>query len=320
MKLDSDVVKSIGEVIEKSNRILIIPHKNPDGDAIGSALGLFQILKNLDKQPEVACFDIPPPVFSFMPNIEQVKQGITSIDHDAIFIMDSGATHLTGFNESHPQLFDKSLEVINIDHHPSNDFYGKYNLVVTEAASTTAVLYEMCAFLDIPIDRYASTCFLTGIYTDTGSFMHSNTDADTLNIAARLLAKGADLRSISKDIFNTTEISTMRLWGRVMKNTYQTDEGVTMSVITKKDFEDTCADYSEMTGAVDYVNSVPGSEYSVILTERDGKVKGSLRTLRDEVDVADIASEFGGGGHTKAAGFTLPGFLEKEIRWKVVDK
>lgn len=320
MKLDTDILKSIGEVIEKSNRILIIPHKNPDGDAIGSALGLFQILKNLGKQPEVACFDIPPQVFSFMPNIEQVKQGITSTDHDAIFIMDSGATHLTGFNESHPQLFDKSLEVINIDHHPSNDFYGKYNLVVTEAASTTAVLYEMCTFLNLPIDRQAATCFLTGIYTDTGSFMHSNTDSDTLNIAARLLAKGANLRSISKDIFNTTKISTMRLWGKVMKNTYQTDDGVTMSVITKKDFKDTGADHSEMTGAVDYVNSVPGSEYSVILTERDGKVKGSLRTLRDEVNVADIAGEFGGGGHTKAAGFTLPGFLEKEIRWKVVDK
>ncbi len=240
--------------------------------------------------------------------------------NDAIFIMDSGATHLTGFNESHPQLFDKSLEVINIDHHPSNDFYGKYNLVVTEAASTTAVLYEMCTFLNLPIDRQAATCFLTGIYTDTGSFMHSNTDSDTLNIAARLLAKGANLRSISKDIFNTTKISTMRLWGKVMKNTYQTDDGVTMSVITKKDFEDTGADHSEMTGAVDYVNSVPGSEYSVILTERDGKVKGSLRTLRDEVNVADIAGEFGGGGHTKAAGFTLPGSLEKEIRWKVVDK
>jgi bifunctional oligoribonuclease and PAP phosphatase NrnA len=320
MKINQEELEKIRKAIEKSSRILIIPHKNPDGDAMGAALGLFQVFANLKKEPEVACYDPPPPVFSFLPNIEKIKIGLKNPDHDLIFILDAGATHLTGFHENHPKLFDKSLEVINIDHHPSNDFYGKYNLVITEAASVTAILYEMCTALDFPIDRDTATCFLTGIYTDTGSFMHSNTSSETLNIAARLLAKGANLRGISKDIFNTTPVSTMRLWGRVMKNVYQTDDGVAMSVVTRKDFEDTGADYSEMTGVVDFVNSVPGAKYSVILTERDGKVKGSLRTLREEVNVAEIAGKYGGGGHTKAAGFTLPGYLEKEVRWKVVDK
>jgi len=319
MELDKNQVKSIGALIERSKRILIIPHKNPDGDTIGGALGLYQVFLNMGKEPEISCYDEPPPVFSFLPNIERVKTGLGNLDYDSIFILDAGATHLTGFNESHPKLFDKSLEVVNIDHHPSNDYYGRYNLVVTDASSVTMILYELCAQLGLPMDRNAATCFLTGIYTDTGSMMHSNTSPDTLIVASRLLAKGANLRSISKDIFNTTKVSTMRLWGRVLRGTYQTDDGVTMSVITKKDFEDTGADYSEMSGAVDYVNSVPGSKYSVILTERDGKVKGSLRTLRDEVDVAQIASQYGGGGHTKAAGFTLSGSLEKEIRWKIVE-
>jgi phosphoesterase RecJ-like protein len=140
-----------------------------------------------------------------------------------------------------------------------------------------------------------------------------------MRIAGRLLAKGANLGSISKEIFNTTKVSTMRLWGRVLRNITKTADGVTMSVVTKKDFSDTGADYSEMSGVVDYVNSVPNSEYSVILTEREGKVKGSLRTLREEVDVAEIAAGYGGGGHTKAAGFTIPGQLQKEIRYKVVE-
>ncbi len=319
MMLDQNEIAKIGQLIEKSNQILIIPHKSPDGDTMGSALAMYQIFKNMSKSPEVICFDSPPPDFSFMPNIEVVKTEITHLNYDAIFILDAGATHLTGLNESHPELFDKTLEVVNIDHHPSNNFYGRYNIVVTNAASTTAILYELITALDLPLDRHAATNLLTGIYTDTGSFMHSNTDSETMIIAARLLAKGANLRGISKEIFNTTKISTMRLWGRVMKNTYQTDEGVSMSIVTKKDFEDTGADYSEMTGAVDYVNSVPNATYSVILTERDGKVKGSLRTLRDEVDVAEIAGNYGGGGHTKAAGFTLSGHLEKEIRWKVVE-
>lgn len=318
MTLDSDVVLRIHRVIEKSQKILIIPHKSPDGDAIGSSLALFLMLKKLGKEPAVICADPSPEEFNFLPAIEDFKASDISLKYDAVFILDCGATHLTDRHNSYPQLFDKSLEVINIDHHPSNDFYGRYNLVKTEAASTTVVLYHLFKQLNYPLDRHIATCLLTGIYTDTGSFMHSNTSAEVLRVAARLLAIGANLRDISKEIFNTTKISTMRLWGRVLKNIHQNSAGVTMSVVRQKDFEESGADYSEMTGVVDYVNSVPNAKYSVILTEREGKVKGSMRTLREEIDVAQIASRFGGGGHTKAAGFTLPGHLEQEVRWKVV--
>ena len=319
MEINHDELQKIDALIKNNNRFLIIPHKAPDGDTIGAALAMFQVLLKMEKEVEIVCADPPSDEFSFLPEIEKIKVDEPSLNYDAYLILDAGATHLTGFHESHPSLFDKSLEVVNIDHHQSNDFYGKYNVVAEDAASTTAVLYEIFQALNYPIDRHIATCLLTGIYTDTGSFMHSNTTADVLRVAARLLGKGADLREVSKEIFNTTKISTMRLWGRVLKNIHQNGDGVTMSVVKQKDFDDTGADYSEMTGVVDYINSVPGAHYSVILTEREDKVKGSLRTLREEVNVADIAAAFGGGGHTKAAGFTLPGKLEKEIRWKVVN-
>lgn len=106
--------------------------------------------------------------------------------------------------------------------------------------------------------------------------MHSNTSSEVFRVASRLMAKGANFRSISKEIFNTTKISTMRLWGRVMRKINKTPEGIAMSVVKQKDFDDTGADYSEMTGVVDYINSVPGAQYSVILTEKGGKVKGSI--------------------------------------------
>ena len=318
MEIDHQELQKIDALIKNNNRFLIVPHKAPDGDTIGAALAMFQILSQMGKAADVICMDPPADVFNFMPNIEKFRVGEPLLNYDAYFILDAGATHLTGFHESHPPLFDKSLETVNVDHHPSNEFYGKYNVVKEEAASTTALLHEIFQVLNYPIDRHTATCLLTGIYTDTGSFMHSNTSSDVLRIAAQLLNKGADLRGISKEIFNTTKISTMRLWGRVLRNAHQNGDGVTMSVVTKKDFDDTGADHSEMTGVVDYINSVPGAHYSVILTEREDKVKGSLRTLREEVNVADIAASFGGGGHTKAAGFTIPGRLEKEIRWKVV--
>ncbi len=319
MKLDQKELEAIKGAIDKAETVLLIPHKNPDGDTIGSALGLYHTLMQMGKSPTIACVDEPGPVFAFMPGIETVKVGIEHIDYDLVFLLDAGATHLTGVHELYPQLFDKSREVINIDHHPTNDSYGKYNVVMPTAASNTMIIYQMMMDLNMPLNRHTATCLLTGIYTDTGSFIHSNTNAETLRMAARLLAKGANLRGISKDIFNTTKISTMRLWGRVLKHTYKTPDGVTMSVITQKDFEECGATYDEMTGVVDYVNSVPNSAYSVILTEKQGAVKGSLRTMNDDVDVSAIASNFGGGGHTKAAGFTVKGRLEKEIRWKVVD-
>lgn len=319
MKLDQNELKRVLEAVNRAENILLISHKSPDGDTLGSALGLYHSLTQLGKHPVVACVDTPAPVYAFMPGIEAMQLGIPHVDYDLIFILDAGATHLTGVHELYPQLFDKSREVINMDHHPTNDYYGRYNLVVPDAPSTTMVVYQMLVDLGLPIDRHSATCLLTGIYTDTGSFMHSNTNAEALRIAARLLAKGANLRGISKDIFNTTQLSTMRLWGRVLRNIYRTPDGVTMAVITKKDFEECGASFDEMTGVVDYVNSVPHSAYSVILTERQGAVKGSLRTLNDDVDVSAIASNYGGGGHTKAAGFTVKGRLEKEIRWKIVD-
>jgi len=319
MILDKNEVKGIGEAIKKASSILIIPHKSPDGDTLGSALGLWHVFRNLGKQSTVACVDPPAPVFSFMSGIQEVVHGIEHIDYDLVFVVDAGATHLTGVHEVFPELFDKSREVVNIDHHPTNDFYGKYNLVVPTAAAACMVVYQMLVDLNLPIDRHAATSLLTGIYTDTGSFMHSNTDAETLRIAARLLAKGANLRGISHEIFNTTQISTMHLWGRVLKNISRTPDGVTMSVVSQKDFEECRATYDEMTGVVDYVNSVPNSIYSVILTEKQGAVKGSLRTLHDNIDVSAVAANYGGGGHKKAAGFTVKGRLEKEIRWKVVD-
>ncbi len=319
MQLDAQEVKKIGEAIQKAETILLICHKSPDGDTLGSGLGLYHSLKAIGKKPTVACIDPPSPEFSFMPEIETVQLGIEHINYDLIFTVDAGATHLTGVHEKFPELFNKSREVVNIDHHPTNDFYGKYNLVVTKAAANTMIVYQLLMDLGLPVTRDAATCLLTGLYTDTGSFMHSNTDQEALMIGARLLAKGANLRSISKEIFNTTKISTMKLWGKVLKGTYQTPEGVTMSVVTKQDFEEAGADYSEMSGVVDYVNSVPNSVYSVILTERDNVVKGSLRTLHDDVNVSEIASQYGGGGHVKAAGFSVKGHLEKEVRWKVID-
>lgn len=320
MELNRNEVLKVGKEIKSAESILLVSHKGPDGDTIGSTLAMYDYLTSIGKDVLPVCTDLIPEPFYFLPHIKAYEQDFAVEDFDLFIILDCGAHYMTNFHETHPQLFDKTLNVVNIDHHPSNDYFGTFNIIETKACSTTRIIYEMFKILNWEINRNIATCLLTGSFTDTGSFMHSNTKSSTLRAAGDLLSKGANLRNIRKHIFKTTPLSTLQLWGRVLKNIHVNDDGVTMTVLNQKDFDETKADYSELTGVIDYVNSVPGSDFSVMLTERDGTVKGSLRTLKSDIDVAAIASEFGGGGHKKAAGFTIPGRLEKEIRWKVVEE
>ena len=161
---------------------------------------------------------------------------------------------------------------------------------------------------------------VTGVYTDTGGLLHSNTKPDVYRTVARLLRAGARRQMIVTSVFRTAKLSTLKLWGRVLEKIAVTEEGGAISAVTEGDFRATGADYAELTGAIDYVNAVPGMRFSLVLSERDGKVKGSLRTLRDDVDVSAMAGRFSGGGHKKAAGFALDGKLKPELRWKVVEK
>lgn len=319
MVLSKIEIHKMASEIQSAQNILLISHKSPDGDTVGSTLALYDYLKSIGKNVVPVCCDLIPEPFYFLPNVEQYQQDFVLDDYDLVIILDSGAHYMTNFQDTHPELFDGTKTVINIDHHPSNNNFGTINIIQTEACSTTRIIYEIFQILNFPLNRNIATCLLTGLFTDTGSFMHSNTQSSTLRTAGKLLAKGANLRAIRKNIFNTTPVSTLHLWGRVLKNIYVNDEGVTMTVLNQKDFDETNANYSELTGVIDYVNSIPNTNFSVMLTERNGSVKGSLRTLKDDIDVAQIASEFGGGGHKKAAGFTIPGRLEKEIRWKIVE-
>ena len=269
---------------------------------------------------EIYCTDPPPEDMFFLPNSESIIHNFSIDDFDLVISVDCGADYMTALTDIYPQLFGGKFPLINVDHHPSNDNFGKWNLVDTSSASTTQILTELFQFLDIEISYKMATALLTGIYTDTGSFQHSNTTPRELKNAAFLQKKGASIHKITKNIFHTNKISTLKLWGRVLDRAYKDEEGITISHVSDLDFIETGADISDLSGVINYLNSVPDAKFSMLLTEKDGKVKGSFRTMRDDVDLAKIASSFGGGGHVKAAGFTMPGKLKKEVRWKIVQE
>jgi len=306
-------------LIDKSEKILLIAHRKPDGDTLGSCIAFYNALEKQGKEVSMACIDEIPERYRYMPDISNFILEFNYHDYDLMIVCDAGASYMTNYHEKYEGIFDGDVPVINIDHHASNDNFGTVNIVDNMSASATMIIYKFFKFAGYDITPTIATALLTGIYNDTGSFMHQNTTPDTLKFAGQLMAYGGRVVDVSKNLFKTTPVSTLKLWGRVLANLKINKEGVAMSVITKQDFDECGADIDELSGAVDFINCVPKTNYTVLLHEdENGNVKGSFRTRRDEVDLEEIASKFGGGGHKKAAGFTVPGRLEKEVRWKIV--
>ncbi|MFH1284363.1 MAG: bifunctional oligoribonuclease/PAP phosphatase NrnA [Candidatus Peregrinibacteria bacterium] len=296
--------------VNKAEKILIISHRKPDSDTLGSALCLKIWLEKEGKDVTLACCDKPSGAFSFMPGIDSFTDEFSPADFDLMIIVDVGASHMTNFHLKYADIFECGVPVVNIDHHASNDNYGNINIVDPTASSTTLILYRMLKYFGVNFDSKMATCLLTGIYGDTGSFMHSNTNKEVFEAAAELMKSGACVAKISGALFNTNTVPALRLWGRVFENSYITADDVVMSVIKDADYDEVGAGPENLSGVVDYLSMVPGVKFAALINEdRKGNLKGSLRTRHAGVDVSRIASVFGGGGHSKASGFIVKGKL-----------
>jgi phosphoesterase RecJ-like protein len=317
---------SILSLFDEATRIVCMTHSNPDGDALGSQLGLVHILERRYPGRTIlsVCRDAVPAPFQYLPGASAIQQNYEPLRGDLLIILDSAEPKMTEFQQMLPRLFSPALaeedgiRTVKIDHHPIGEDFAQLNMVDPEAASSCEIIVDIVDGLNVEITSEAATCLLTGIYTDTGSMMHSNTSAHVYRTSARLLRSGADHSTMVRQVFRTAKLSTLKLWGRILEKVSLTGEGGAVSAVTARDFQMTGANFSELTGAIDYINSIPGMRFSLLLSQRNAKVKGSLRTLQEDVDVAAMAQRFSGGGHRKAAGFSLNGILEQEVRWKVV--
>ncbi len=319
MSLEPTEISRFETTILSAKKIVLMIHKSPDGDALGAMLALYLALTHMGKDVTAASADPVPDSFRFLPGNEHIVHELDSSQYDLVMTLDCGDLRQTKFNDIYPELFAGSKTVIKLDHHPFANDFGDIKLVDTAACASCFILTKIFDTLNVKIRPDMATCLLNGLYTDTGSFQHSNTDPEVLRMAARLLRAGANLPTISKSVFHTTPLSAMRLWGRVLATLKQTEQGITLAVVQGKDFTETQTAPEDLTGVVDWVNAVPNAKFSILLSERDDTIKASLRTLRDDVNVAKIASAFGGGGHVKAAGFAVPGKLTEETRWKITD-
>lgn len=300
--------------IRKSNHIVLISHRHPDADTIGANIGMRIMLEKIfQKKVTSVCADPLPSTLFFLKGNYHIKHVLPE-DYDLIITLDCSTNEQTKF----PEVINKKTAVINIDHHTTNTKYGDINVIDPDAASATEMLYNLFDNFGLDYSKHGATCLLAGMYNDTGSFMHSNTRKETYSIAGKLQSRGADMKTIVKNLFKTHSIEQLRLWGKVLSNARLNKKGTLVSKISTYELDEINASPRELAGVINYLNCVPESKMTMLLSEDlNGNVQGSMRTGNEDVDVSSLCEQFGGGGHKKAAGFTIPGKIVSQEFWKI---
>lgn len=292
--------------IQIANKISLISHKNPDLDTLWSALWMYEIIKNLDKNKEIEliCVDKIPKKMKFLKNIELFQTNFDYKTSDLIIFLDSSMPLVTWLEELHPKLFTKSLNTVNIDHHVSNKLYWRQNIVNANFSSCSMILYDFCETLWFKIDSDLANYLLLWIMSDTWWLRHANTTSETLRIVGNLKECWWDINMIYQNFFNKLNISTLRLWWEIITNSF-IENNVLNAFVNKSDVESFDCDYDDVNGVVDYLNMAKEAYYTTLLTQKWDFIRWSLRTLRNDIDLSKLAQKFKWWWHKKASWFTL---------------
>ena len=306
------------QLILNASRITVVGHTSPDGDVIGSTLGLAFALEKAGKQCTLVSPDPVPASFAFLPGVDRIAHGPVDLEHaDLIIVLDASDTKRLGaVYENNLPLFH-AVPVLNIDHHVTNCFSATVVMKDPAAAAAAEQVALLLEEMEFPLDPIVATCLMTGLVSDTQCFRTPSTSARSLAVAARLLQAGAPLAQIVNWLYNTHPLPKLVLWGKVLSGIRLADK-IVWGHVDLAMLEESRATSEETDGLIDLLAGVRSAEVAAIFKETPGQmVKVSLRST-GSMDVARLASHFGGGGHVKAAGFSLPGLLP-EAETRVLD-
>lgn len=301
-----ELAQSFLQEIKRASRVLVGSHLNPDGDALGSALAVSLMLDTLGIENEVLSHHVAPKNLAFLPGADRIRLHPLKSGHDLAVVVDLDALDRLGQGLPY---FTECPRMIVVDHHIPHQMPGDVRIVDTTAPATSLILTRLFLELGLEITPEIATCLLTGIVTDTGSFRFRNTTPEALNLSAVLLEKGGDMNEVMEEIYRSTPVSAARLLGRVFTGIkLACDDRLGWAVITHGDFVETGSSDEDTEGFANEVLSIDSVQIAILIREtKPNKVRVSLRSRRG-FDVAAVARNFGGGGHTNAAGcnFELP--------------
>ncbi len=297
------------KLIENSSKIYIVGHKNPDGDSIGSAFSMCLALRKLNKNANVIISKYSDS-FSFLPYINEEPSFVKENKFDLLICVDSSDS--TRFDISKED-FDKAKNILMLDHHKKVAPYGNINIIRDDFPATCELIYDFLEFLNVEMDKEIASFIYMGIMTDTGSFNYSSTRPSTLRIAANLVDTGINFSYICDKLNHTMKEAKLKLLAKTIENMEVYFDGkLRYSYIPYSIILSLGLDEEDAEGMTNYLRLPEKTEVAVYIRGKsDGTYKVSLRS-GGNVDVSKIAIGFGGGGHMRAAGYTITNDLEQE--------
>lgn len=301
------MLSQVVELIESKRRFAITSHIRPDGDSLGSSLGLYWLLRALDKEVEVIMRDPVPHAYQQLPGAADVRV-TPRVDptYNAVFVIECS-------DITRPGLIDLEKQfVVNIDHHSTTALFGTINWIDSTASAVGEMIYNLCKATGVRVTKEIAECVYTALITDTGSFHYSNTTERTFKVASELVRTGVKPAKTAEAVFASYPWSRIQLMGAVLSTARRDETGHVACMRQSLEMQEQAkASDEDADGFVNYPLTVGEVEAVAMLKEAaPGVYRTSLRSKGD-VNVAKVAEKFGGGGHRNAAGCTLKGSWEQ---------
>jgi len=303
----NDIDIKIKQRIKSAHNILIVSHIRPDGDAIGSLLGLGLALQNYGKNVQMVLADGVPANFRYLPDYQLVMKSQKD-PVDLSFVVDCSDIRRTG-----TALEEYGRADIVIDHHRTNERFGEINLVEPHVPATASMLTNHMPEWGLSITPDVASCLLTGMITDTLGFRTINTTSECLRQAADLMDIGASLDKLYYFSLVKRTLPGARFWGAGLSNLHY-DDGIVWTSLTRDDRKKAGYSGNDDADLINIVSAIEEGQVSIIFVEQPrGTIKISWRTIHDDIDVSQVAVKFNGGGHKAASGADIQGSLEDVI-------
>ncbi len=311
-------LERVSTELRARDRFLLTAHEGPDGDALGSLLGMHQLLTQLGKDSVMflGAKEFPLPIeYRFLPLEEVFHEPPADMADRTVVFLDCGNIDRMPVDF----LTEGGNDIINIDHHHDNTRFGDFNLVDVEASCTAEIVYDLAVGFGATITKEMASALYVGLITDTGKFMYENTSAHTHRIAADLIEAGVDIDDTYRRLYEHVPIEKLRLVARALEGIQLHCDGrLVISSITAADYAATGAGEEMTEGVIDHLRSIDGTKVAAVVRDLGNRGRAarkvSLRSSEGDVDVSAIARKNGGGGHKRAAGFStdleLPELVE----------
>lgn len=312
--------RQIHDLLLKAQNPVFISDERVDGDSLGAALAMVDYMKQFGKRPPVFVSTEIPVQYQALPHLHVCTTDRSVFDDSTIDLVVTFDSSDGVYIRELVDLIPAEPTIINIDHHATNPNFGHINQVLVSSPATAEVIYRFFIENDVLISRDAATCLLAGLCFDTSAFSNAATNEDAFKAASHLVMIGGRVQDVIRTMFQNRSISALRVWGLALERLYEHPElNFVSTCLTREDIEQNEVTDGEIDGLSNFLSFVTDASTLFVLREtQEGGVKVSMRS--HERDVSAIAHAFGGGGHKRAAGFTLDNarLLCEERTWKVV--